>query len=90
MAVLRAELSALKVRALTKRAEAIGVDDDSLDAAGEASDIIELIVAKEAQRAAQDSAKIEALRSELKGMKIRALTKRAEELGVDEAMLDDA
>eukprot|EP01044_Picomonas_judraskeda_P013760 COSAG03_NODE_2112_length_3114_cov_152.687231_1_plen_779_part_00 len=90
MAVLRAELSTLKVRALTKRAEAIGVDDDSLDAAGEANDIIELIVAKEAERAAQESAKIEALRSELRGMKIRALTKRAEEMGVDEAALDDA
>ena len=90
MAVLRAELSTLKVRALTKRAEAIGVDDDSLDAASEANDIIELIVAKEAERAAQESAKIEALRSELRGMKIRALTKRAEEMGVDEAALDDA
>jgi hypothetical protein len=88
--VLRAELSTLKVRALTKRAEAIGVDDDSLDAAGEASDIVELIVAKEVERAAQESAKVEALRSELRGLKIRALTKRAEEMGVDETMLDDA
>ena len=91
MAALRAELSVLKVRALTKRAEAVGVSEESLGTATERSDIVELIVAKAAQTAAEESARVEALMSELSGMKIiiRALTMRAE-MGVDEAKLDEA
>ena len=44
-AELRAELAALKPRALQKRAEAIGVDEDALDGADDDA-IIELIIAK--------------------------------------------
>ena len=90
MAVLRAELSALKVRALTQRAEAEGVDEGSLDAAGDVDDIVELIIARRVEQAVRDAAQEVALRAELSGMKLRALTKRAEEVGVDETELDEA
>ena len=89
LAALRAELSSLKVRALTKRAEAVGVDQGSLDAAGDAGDLIELIVAKTAERLTREAAQMDLMRSELSGLKIRALTKRTEEVGVDEGLLDD-
>lgn len=90
VALLRAELSQLKLRALTKRAETAGVEDDALDTAEDMQAVIELVVAKEMEKAVQESARMEALRAELSGMKLRALTKRAEEIGVEEAKLDDA
>lgn len=71
---LRAELRPLKLRALTKRAEAAGVDDDSLDAAEDAASVIELIVAKETAPTTQAAA--EATRGE------------EEELGVSLPSLD--
>jgi hypothetical protein len=43
-AALRAELSGMKVRALTRRAEEVGVDDEKLDQAEGVEDLIALIV----------------------------------------------
>ena len=44
VAALRAELSGMKVRALTRRAEEVGVDDEKLDQAEGVEDLIALIV----------------------------------------------
>ena len=49
----------LKLRALTRRAEQIGVDEAHLDNAGTSAEVIELIVAKEQAAAAAASAKLE-------------------------------
>ena len=49
----------LKLRALTRRAEQIGVDEALLDDAGDSAEVIELIVAKEQAAAAEASAKLE-------------------------------
>ena len=49
----------LKLRALTKRAELIGVDEALLDNAVDSAEVIELIVAKEQANAAEASAKLE-------------------------------
>ena len=90
-AELRAELAALKPRALQKRAEAIGVDEDALDEAEDAAATIELIVARTKALAAEAAAaSLAALRDELKLLKPRALQKRADDAGVDEDALDDA
>ena len=54
VAALRAELSGMKVRALTRRAEEVGVDDEKLDQAATPEDLIALIVtASEAARQVQ-------------------------------------
>jgi hypothetical protein len=90
-AELRAELAALKPRALQKRAEAIGVDEDALDEAEDAAATIELILARTGTLAAEAAAaNLAAVRDELKTLKPRALQKRAEDAGVDEDSLDDA
>eukprot|EP01043_Picozoa_sp_COSAG02_P034129 COSAG02_NODE_2369_length_9049_cov_37.484358_7_plen_92_part_00 len=49
----------LKLRALTRRAEQIGVDEALLEDAGDSAELIELIVAKEQAIAAEASAKLE-------------------------------
>ena len=49
----------LKLRALTRRAEQVGVDEALLDDAGDSAEVIELIVAKEQAAAAEASAKLE-------------------------------
>jgi hypothetical protein len=49
----------LKLLALTRRAEQIGVDEALLDDAGDSAQVIELIVAKEQANAAEASAKLE-------------------------------
>eukprot|EP01043_Picozoa_sp_COSAG02_P012492 COSAG02_NODE_482_length_21409_cov_126.131018_9_plen_349_part_00 len=87
---LRAELRPLKLRALTKRAELAGVDEDLLDAAEDTASVIELIVATETEKAADAAAKLDALRAELSTLALRALTKRAEAMGVVDAKLDAA
>ena len=51
-AALRAELTGLKPRALLKRAEAMGVNEDALDEAEDASATIELILARTEELAA--------------------------------------
>ena len=105
-AELRAELSKLKPSALRKRARADGVGEDALEEAGDSDDpkpaIIELILA--AQKSDEDDVKgtaidiVEAeqslgdnkLRAELEGMKLKALKKRAKDVGVDKEKLEDA
>eukprot|EP01047_Picozoa_sp_COSAG01_P073465 COSAG01_NODE_11991_length_1820_cov_281.757118_2_plen_470_part_01 len=89
-AALAAELGALKMGALSRRATAAGVDEDALEAAVDDADkaaLIALIVAKEVDPA-------EELRAELRALKLGALSKRAAAAGVDadaiEAALDDA
>jgi NACalpha-BTF3-like transcription factor len=90
-AELLAELGAMKLRALQKKAEELGVGEDQLDAAEEKSEVIALIVQKLDEQAAHEEAvRLAALKDELGAMKLRALQKRAEELGVDEDKLDDA
>lgn len=49
----------LKLRALTRRAEQLGVDEALLDDAGDSAEVIELIVAQEQANAAEASAKLE-------------------------------
>ena len=87
-AELRAELAAMKVKALKKRAKEAGVDEEKIEDADDAHDVkstvIELIVA------AERGATLEKLRAELSAMKVTALKKRAKEVGVDEEKLEDA
>eukprot|EP01047_Picozoa_sp_COSAG01_P094902 COSAG01_NODE_25720_length_735_cov_4.264151_1_plen_245_part_11 len=93
----------MKLRALQKRAEELGVDEDKLDDAEEKAEVIALILelvakpspdggeeAAAARAAEAEAARLAQLKEELEGMKLRALQKRAEELGVDEDKLDDA
>jgi hypothetical protein len=100
---LLAELGAMKLSALWKRAEELGIDDDTLDEAEEKSEVIALILAAMATPVEDGAAKAEAeveaetkatrlaqLKDELSGMKLRALQKRAEELGINEDTLDEA
>ena len=98
MAELRAELAALRPRALNRRAEEAGVDDDALDSAEDSAQIIALIIAK-AEQAAADAAQATGaavaaqealLREELALLRPRALQRRAEAMGVEEHDLDDA
>ena len=77
-----------------------GGDDDNDDdneaveaaAAAEAEEARAVATAAAAAgvKAAEDSARLSDLKKELEGMKLRALTAKAEEMGVDEDMLDDA
>ena len=89
---LLAELSALKPRALKKRAAELGVDEEAIDEADDADDVkgtlIALILDKEKKNA--EAARAQALRDELETMKPRALKKRARELAVDEEKIDEA
>jgi len=100
---LLAELGAMKLSALWKRAEELGIDEDTLDEAEEKSEVIALILAAMATPVEDGAAKAEAeveaetkatrlaqLKDELSGMKLRALQKRAEELGINEDTLDEA
>ena len=101
---LLAELGAMRLRALQKRAEELGVAEDKLDEADEKSEVIELIVQQlaeiaareEAERAAarkaarEEAERASARKDELSGMKLRALQKRAAELGIDEDTLGEA
>ena len=55
-AELVSELPGMKMRALQRRAEELGVEDEELEEAEEKSEVISLIVAKvEAQRSAAKS-----------------------------------
>ena len=80
-----AALWAMKKRAVFKRAEELGVPEADLDEAGEAAypkaAAIALILAQSARAR---------LREELMAMKQRAVFKRAEQLAVSEAELDEA
>jgi len=84
-----AELRAMKVSALKKRAKEAGVGEAELEEADDADDVkgtlIALIVARE--RAPEPA---EQLRAELVGMKPSALKKRAKQAGVEEGKLEEA
>eukprot|EP01043_Picozoa_sp_COSAG02_P067200 COSAG02_NODE_10713_length_1875_cov_3.453266_2_plen_292_part_00 len=90
-AALVAELAGMRIRALNARAEELGVPAHKLDEAEDAADtrgaLVSLIVE---QMKEQEAARLAQLQAELGTMRIRALTKRAEELGVDGALLDAA
>jgi len=85
-AAVRAELKRMKLRALQQRAEELGVGQEQLDDAEDKSEVIDLVLAALADEAQRHAA----LKDELTGMKLRVLQKRAEELGVDEQVLNDA
>jgi len=88
---MESELAGMKMRALQKKAEELGVDEARLDDAEDKAEVIVLIMEKvEQQRAAEEAARLARLQEELGGMKMRALQKKAGGLGVDEARLDDA
>ena len=86
-AELRAELAAMKVKALKKRAKEAGVDEAELEEADDADDVkstlIALIVARE--RVPEPA---EQLREELAGMKPSALKKHAKKVGVEQHKLE--
>jgi hypothetical protein len=102
---LREELKVMKLKALKKRAKEVGVAEAKLEDADDADDVkstvIELVVesmreqgcASEAISVAelesQQEERLRKLREELKVMKLKALKKRAKEVGVDEAKLED-
>ena len=83
-----AEMIAMKLSVLKKRARKAGVDEERLEEADDADDIkgavITLIV--EADRAAH----FVQLRRELESMKLSAVKKRARDAGVDEEKLEEA
>ena len=86
---VRAELAAMKVGQLKKRAIASNVTEAELEAAEEADDyseaIVELILEKECADGSQEK-----LRQQLIGMQVSALKRRALGLGVSAEDLDDA
>eukprot|EP01047_Picozoa_sp_COSAG01_P050899 COSAG01_NODE_5192_length_4420_cov_38.410553_1_plen_573_part_10 len=87
---LRAELQALRSRALYRRAEEAGVSEAGLDAAEDGAAVIELIMARHAEQQQQGEERWAPVRSELLALKPRALQKRAEAEGVTEEELDEA
>ena len=88
-AALRAELASLKLRQLYKRAAQEGVPEAALEEAEEGPDpkgaVIALIVERNSRAAAAAH-----LRAELASLKLRAVFRRAEEMGVPEASLEAA
>jgi hypothetical protein len=94
MTQLRAELSALKLKALKMRARDEGVSEELLDDADDADDIraavIQLTLSATAGRAGDNREARQALQSELAALKLKALKKRARASGVSQAKLDDA
>eukprot|EP01047_Picozoa_sp_COSAG01_P022626 COSAG01_NODE_1350_length_10605_cov_43.649743_1_plen_695_part_00 len=93
---LRAELAGLRLLALQQKALEAGVEEHAIDTAIEGSDpkrsLVALILSRAAARAAetQQAARRAALRAELSGMKPLALCARAKEMGVDDAVVDQA
>ena len=92
---LRAELEAMKLSALKKKAKEVGVEEDKLEKADDADDIkaavIDLILAQvAADPAAAAAAARQEQRVELEAMKVSALKKRAKQTGVEEAKLEEA
>jgi hypothetical protein len=89
IAQLRPELAALSTRALVRRAEEAGVDDAQIEAADEVADrrgaLTALILGRHAEQR-----RAEAVKAELAGLSLRALARRAEDMGVGEAQLDVA
>jgi hypothetical protein len=91
---LRAELDGLRPLALQKRATSDGVSEADLEGALESADpkaaLIELLLKQHASAASADDAAQQALRSELDGLKLMALQKRAAGAGVSDDDVEDA
>ena len=96
-AALRKELDGLRLKDLRKKAKEFGVDEDTVEDALDADEpkaaVIALIL--NASEVADDSAsqlaqREAALLSELQGLRLKELRKRARDAGVDGELLDDA
>lgn len=87
-------LSKLGLRALQKKAEEEGVDDGELDRVMDLSDpkaaLVELLVRRMAPVDDNSAARMEALRSELMPLGLRALQKRAEQESLSDSVVDVA
>jgi len=72
--------------------EVVDGDDDEDDGEVEAAAAQEAAAAaaSASEKAAEDQARLSELKKELEGMKLRALTAKAEGMGVNEDKLDDA
>eukprot|EP01047_Picozoa_sp_COSAG01_P010534 COSAG01_NODE_447_length_16933_cov_9.983426_15_plen_1797_part_01 len=85
------DLSALSARALVKHAEEMGVDESAIDAADGAADrkgaLVQLIGKWSREREAIAAAEVE---TALAALSARALVRRAEEAGVDDAQIEAA
>jgi hypothetical protein len=90
---LRAELSAMKLSQLRKRAAGDGVDEEAMEAAAdgdsEKAELIDLIVQTNAS-AAEAAAGLAELRAELSDLKLSQLRKRAAAGGIDEEAMEEA
>eukprot|EP01043_Picozoa_sp_COSAG02_P040353 COSAG02_NODE_3259_length_7079_cov_30.942693_6_plen_354_part_01 len=91
---LRQELGGLRLMALQKRATSAGISDAELENAMDSPDpkasLINLVLEQHASTASADHATRQALRSELNGLRLMALQKRAVDAGVDDEDLEDA
>eukprot|EP01045_Picozoa_sp_COSAG04_P023187 COSAG04_NODE_2718_length_3687_cov_4.212375_1_plen_857_part_10 len=91
---LRAQLSAMKLSALRKRAKAGGVDEDAMERAADGDDeratLVELIVSQRSVGQALEDRRLKQLRAELGSLKLSALRKKAQAAGIDEAAMEDA
>jgi hypothetical protein len=90
---LRQELSGLRLKALKIRARELGVSDDALEAAEDEDDVNSAVTALciDAKTAGEgEDQEQAALREELAPLKLKALKRRAREVGVSAAALDDA
>eukprot|EP01044_Picomonas_judraskeda_P024361 COSAG03_NODE_6689_length_1019_cov_1.455435_1_plen_196_part_01 len=87
-----AELQGLTLEKLLEKAELLGADEEALDGAESKPEVIALIVAKvEEQAAAEEQATQRArLEEELGSMTLRALHRKALQLGADKQKLDEA
>ena len=88
-AALRAELASLKLRQLYKRAAQEGVPEAELEDAEEGPDPKGAAIALILERTRRAAAATH-LRAELSSLKLRAVFRRAEEMGVPEASLEVA
>lgn len=90
----RAVLEGMKLKALKRRARDVGVDEEQLEDVDDEDDVkasvIGLILGKLQQQAAGLLPDEQELRKELGAMKLKALKKRAKEIGVDGERLEDA
>ena len=87
-----AELQGLTLGKLLEKAELLGVDEEALDGAESKPEVIALIVAKvEEQTATEEQATRRArVEEELGSMTLRALHRKALQLGADKQKLDEA
>ncbi len=93
---LESELAGLKLKGLKKRAKSCGVSEELLEDADDADDVrravIDLILdaMNSAGERETDAEARQALESELAGLKLKGLKKRAKSCGVSEELLEDA